>query len=229
MCGRYGFSIKDAREVLNRFDLINTLDELEKLTSRYNIAPGQMNPVVVQTSEGNKMGRFFWGLIPSWSKDDSFKFKTINARAEGIEEKPVFKKPYRSQRCLIPATNFYEWDKSEKPSQPYLFKMKDDSLFAFAGLYDKWQDKETGKEIYSYTIITTEPNTLLAKVHNRMPVILKKEDEKEWLNPDYTEPEQLQKFLLPYDANEMESYPISRAINIPTNDTEELLKPINSK
>lgn len=229
MCGRYGFSIKDAREVQDRFKLINTTSELDKLKSRYNIAPGQINPVVVQTSEGHKMGRFFWGLIPFWSKDDSMKFKTINARAEDIENKPTYRKPFKFQRCLIPATNFYEWDKSRTPSQPFLFKLKDNSMFAFAGLYDKWQDKQSCREVYSYTIITTQPNEMVGKIHNRMPVILKKENEKEWLNPDITEPEQLHKFLEPYDHTKMAAYPVSSTINIPSVDNESLLKPLNSK
>ena len=224
MCGRYGFSIKDAREVIERFELINTLDEVEKLKSRYNIAPGQLNPVIVNTSEGYKMGRFMWGLIPFWSKDDSFKFKTINARVEGIEDKPVFRKAFKSQHCLIPASFFYEWDKSVKPSNPYLFKMKDDSIFSFAGLFDKWHDKNTGKDIYSYTILTCPPNKILSKKHNRMPVILKREDEKEWLNPNITENEQMFEMLYPYDDKNMTSFVVSRNINSPLNDSEELIK-----
>lgn len=228
MCGRYGFSIKDAREVIGRFDLINTLDEIDKLDTHYNIPPGTLNPVVVNTSEGYKMGRFFWGLIPSWSKDDSFKFKTINARAEGIESKPTYRKPFKSQRCLVPATWYFEWDKSTDPKTPYLIKMKDDHTFAFAGLYDVWKNPE-GKDVYSFTIITTEPNQLQGRIHNRMPVILPKKDEKEWLNPDYTEPEQLTKFLLPYPDKEMEMYPVSPAVNIPKNDDATVTKPVTSK
>lgn len=228
MCGRYGFSVKDARELIGRFDLINTLDEIDKLESHYNIPPGTVNPVVVNTAEGYKMGRFFWGLIPSWSKDDSFKFKTINARAEGIESKPTYRKPFRNQRCLIPASWYFEWDKSTNPKTPYLIKMKDDHTFSFAGLYDIWRNRE-GKDIYSYTIITTEPNKLQSRIHNRMPVILPQEDEKEWLNPDYIEPEQILKYLKPYPDEEMEMYPVSSAVNVPKNDDASVTNPINSK
>lgn len=223
MCGRYGFSVKDAREVQGRFDTLNTLEDL---APRYNIAPGQMNPVIIQDAEGNKIERMFWGLIPHWAKDDSFKFKTINARVEGIESKPVYRTPFRTHRCLIPATGFYEWDKSHKPSQPYYFKMKDDSIFAFAGLYDKWYDKAEGKDLYSYTIITTAPNELVGKVHTRMPVILKREDESEWLDPDITEPERLHHLLTTYADGEMDSYPVSAAINNPRVDNKELIERI---
>lgn len=226
MCGRYGFSIKDAKEVIGRFDLINTLDEIEKLDTHYNIPPGTLNPVVVNTSEGYKMGRFFWGLIPSWSKDESMRYKTINARAEGIEMKASYRKPFVSKRCLIPASWYFEQDKSTNPKTPYLIKLKDDSTFSFAGLYDVWHDKVNDKDIYSFTIITTEPNKLQGKIHDRMPVILPKEEEKEWLNPDLIEPEQLHKFLKPYPDEEMEMYPVSSVVNIPKNDSEEVTKPI---
>lgn len=228
MCGRYGFSIKDAKEVIGRFDLINTLDEIEKLDTHYNIPPGTLNPVVVNTSEGYKMGRFFWGLIPSWSKDESMKWKTINARAEGIETKASYRKPFKSQRCLIPATWYFEWDKSTNPKTPYMIKLKSDEIFSFAGLYDIWKNSE-GKDIYSFTIITTAPNKLQGRIHDRMPVILPKEDEKEWLNPDYSEPDQLLKYLKPYPDEEMEMHTVSSAVNIPKNDDASVIAPMNSK
>ncbi len=118
MCGRYGFSVKDAQEVYERFNVVNTLPDFHP---RYNIAPGQLNPVILRHSP-KRIERMFWGLIPHWAKDESLKYKTINARAEGIAEKPVYKKPFRLQRCLVPATGFYEWDKAHKPSTPYYFE-----------------------------------------------------------------------------------------------------------
>jgi putative SOS response-associated peptidase YedK len=231
MCGRYGFSVKDAKDLYERFDVYN---ELHDLKSRYNIAPGQMNPAITRHSP-NQIQNMFWGLIPFWAKDDSFRFKTINARVEGLDTKPVYKKPFRFQRCLIPATFFYEWDKTPKlinksnPSVPYVFKLKNDSLFAFAGLYDIWKDKKSGEEITSYTIITTKANETVGKVHPRMPVILKREHEDDWLNPDITEPEHLYPLLNTYPGDDMESYQVSRAVNIPTNDSEILIQPTNSK
>jgi putative SOS response-associated peptidase YedK len=142
MCGRYGFSIKKKDEVYNRFGVQNKLDLFE---SHYNIAPGTMNPVITRHSP-NHISRMVWGLIPFWAKDDKFKFQTINARVEGIESKPVYRKPFRMQRCLVPATGFFEWDKKEMPSQPWYFRLKQEDLFAFAGLYDIWKDPKTGKE-----------------------------------------------------------------------------------
>jgi putative SOS response-associated peptidase YedK len=204
MCGRYGFSVKNAKDVYERFD---TYNELPDLQPRYNIAPGQQNPVITKHSP-NQISRMVWGLIPFWTKDNKFQFNTINARAEGIETKPVYKKPFRQQRCLVPATGFYEPDKLHyaKPPFPwYYFQLKDGALFGFAGLYDIWKDPKTGEEIKSYTIITTQPNELVGTVHNRMPVILHKDDEEAWLNPDITEPEHLLPLLKPYSAEHMET------------------------
>jgi putative SOS response-associated peptidase YedK len=227
MCGRYGFSVKDAREVYDRFGLINTPDELNKLQNRYNIAPGQINPVIVQ-EDGNKLEWFFWGLIPYWAKNEDMKYKTINARAESVDTAASYRKPLRFQRCLIPATGFYEWDKSQKPSQPYYFQVKDNSLFAFAGLYDIWKNPQTNHDVKSYTIITTQPNDSVKNIHNRMPVILEKEDEETWLNPDLTEPEQINQLLQPYPSDKMFSFPVSRLVNTPSIDSEELIKPASN-
>jgi putative SOS response-associated peptidase YedK len=154
MCGRYGFSVKNAKDVYERFD---TSNELSDYKPRWNITPGAMNPVITRHSP-NQISRMVWGLILSWAPDDSFRFKTINARVEGIESKRVYGKPFRTQRCLVPATGFFEWDKAAKPSQPYYFRLKSKEIFAFAGLYDIWKDPKTGKEIKSYTIITTQAN-----------------------------------------------------------------------
>ncbi len=220
MCGRYGFSVKNAKEVYERFDVENQLPDLK---SHYNIAPGTMQPVITRHSP-NSIQRMFWGLIPRWAQDTSISYKTINARAEGIENKPTYRKPFRFQRCLIPATGFYEWTKT-KPAVPYYFQLKDESLFAFAGLYDTWKDPADGKEIYSYTIITTEPNDVVSLIHHRMPLILKREDEDFWLDPDVIEPERLLPLLKPYPNAEMKVDRVSTYVNNPKFDSEDLIKP----
>jgi putative SOS response-associated peptidase YedK len=171
MCGRYGFSVKDAKEVYERFD---TYNQLADLTARYNIAPGQMNPVITSHSP-NEISRMFWGLIPHWAKDDSSRYKTINARAETAAHLATYRGPFRHTRCIVPATGFYEPDKINAKKAPFpwhYFQLKDQKIFGFAGFYDTWTDKQTGKEIRSYTIITTKPNILVGKIHDRMPVIL---------------------------------------------------------
>lgn len=200
----------------------------EDFKPRFNVRPGQMNPVVTSHSP-NKISRMFWGLLPHFAKDEHYKYKTINAKAETVAELPTFRKPLRERRCLVPATGFYEPDKIhyDKPPFPWhYFHLKDQPLFGFAGLYDLWKDKETGKEIYSYTIITTVPNEVVGKVHNRMPVILKKEDEETWLNPDIVEPERLLPLLKPYPADKMEEWSVGDEARNPRNDYSELIKPV---
>jgi putative SOS response-associated peptidase YedK len=225
MCGAYGFSVKDAKEVYNRFDIANTL---ENFKPRWNVRPGQMNPVVISHSP-NQITRMFWGLIPHFAPDENYKYKTINAKAETVANLPSFRQPLRHKRCLVPATGFYEPDKKHysKPPFPWhYFRLKDQPLFAFAGLYDIWKDKQTEKEIYSYTIITTTPNNVVGKYHERMPVILEKDDEETWLNPDIPEPEQLLPLLKPYPADQMEEWQVSDAARNPRNDYPELIKPL---
>lgn len=222
MCGRYGFSVTDIKQVYKRFEVVN---ELTDFKPRYNIALGQMNPVITKQSP-NKIQRMFWRLIPSWAKDKSISFHTINARAEDIDKKPTFKKPLRCQRCLIPATGFYEWKKTVSPSIPYYFQLKDKLPFAFAGVYDIWKGPDFGQELYSYTIITTAANKIVALIHPRMPVILQKEDEEQWLNPDIDKPEKLLPLLQPYPADNMASYMVSRNVNNISLDNEELIKPL---
>ena len=224
MCGAYGFSVKDAKEVYNRFDIVNTLDDFNP---RFNVRPGQMNPVVISHSP-NQITKMFWGLIPHFAKDEHYKYKTINAKAETVAEKPTFREPLRHKRCLVPATGFYEPDKInyDKPPFPWhYFHLKDQPLFGFAGLYDIWKDKESGKEVFSYTIITTVPNEVVGKVHDRMPVILNKEDEETWLNLDIIEPEQLLPLLKPYPADKMEEWHVSDEARNPRNDYPGLIEP----
>lgn len=222
MCGRYGFAVTNPEAFRERFAVDN--DDIA-LTARYNAAPGQQLPVITHTSP-NRVHLMTWGLIPFWSKDDSAKYSMINARAEGIGAKPAFRRPIRNQRCLVPATGFYEWDKSVKPSVPYNIGLKDGALFAFAGLYDRWTDPTTGEERYTYTIITTEPNELVARIHNRMPVILKPEDEAVWLDPDETDPLSLAHLLKAYPADLMTVYAIGRGVNNVKNDAPSLIQPV---
>src|SRR5712691_11575600 len=136
-----------------------------------------MNPVITSASP-NRIARMFWGLIPHWAKDEKQTYKAINARAETVGKLPTFREPLRHKRCIVPATGFYEPDKINYAKAPFpwhYFQLKDQQIIGFAGLYDIWKDKQTGKEIYSYTIITTVPNETVGTYHDRMPVILEKE------------------------------------------------------
>jgi putative SOS response-associated peptidase YedK len=218
MCGRYTFV--PTENVAGRF---NVDDQQLPLLPRYNVAPTQPMPVVVRNSP-NRLVEMQWGLIPSWSKEPQVKFSTINARAETLTTSPVFRGPFKSRRCLVPASGFYEWRKTSDGKQPFYIRLHDGELFAFAGLYDVWHDAE-GNELYSYTIITTKPNDVVATIHNRMPVILQRDDEDAWLSKD-ADPAQLRQLLAPYPADAMEAYMVSRAVNNPANESAGLMQPM---
>jgi len=123
-----------------------------------------------------------WGLIPFWAKDESIGKKMFNARSESVVEKPAFRKAYKTQRCLVPSNGFYEWKTENGKKVPYYFEVKDRPIFGFAGLFDIWEEPVSSKEVYSYTIVTTEPNEIVKPIHDRMPVILEKKNEDVWLD-----------------------------------------------
>jgi putative SOS response-associated peptidase YedK len=223
MCGRYTNSAK-ADELEKIFGISGKIPPLKP---RYNIAPTQMIDAIIEQKEDRILTGFKWGLIPAWAKDDSIGVKMINARAETVAEKPSFKNAFKSRRCIIPATGFYEWQKTKGTKQPFYFFMKDQEPFGFAGLYEEWLDKGTGELIETCTIITTTANEVLEPVHERMPVILKPKDYDLWLDQKMKDTDQLQSLLAPYPAKEMDSYQVSREVNSPSLDSPQLI--INSK
>jgi putative SOS response-associated peptidase YedK len=170
------------------------------LKSNSNISPGTNIPVVLDAVDRN-VKMFRWGLIPGWAKDVSVGYKMINARAETIDEKPSFRVAFQRRRCLIPADGFYEWKIEDGHKYPYLFTLKDRKPFTFAGLWETWRSQEGG-EINSCTIITTEPNSLVAQYHNRMPVILGYENRWRWL--EERTKEELKAMLIPCQSGIMD-------------------------
>ena len=221
MCGRY--------TLRTPVDSVAEAFEIEEypssITPNYNIAPTQEVAAVVEEDEKRKLEMLHWGLIPSWAKDPSIGNKMINARAETVAEKPSFRRAFKVRRCLILADGFYEWKKTDDGKQPYHVKMEDGSLFAFAGLWETWQN---GEEIRSCTIITTDANNLMSEIHHRMPVILHPEDYAMWLDHDFEEKEVLTTLLKPYPANVMEAYPVSRRVNKPSNNEPSVLEPAST-
>lgn len=208
---------------------------------RYNIAPRQHNPVIVGSCCGqggqNQLELMRWGLVPAWSKEAQVAYSTINARAETVMNKPTFRKPLSSQRCLVPATGYFEWVESMQQGspaglgkQPYRILLRNEAnngvedIFAFAGLYDIWQGPG-GEELRSYTIVTTKANDALSAIHSRMPVILPRDLEGAWLAPDNSNAEELVSLLQPYPQERMIAYPVSRLVNSPTNEGRGLIDP----
>lgn len=216
MCGRYGFTIKNEKEVLDRFDIETVNFELH---ASYNVAPTQEMPVVERHSP-NSLHLRTWGIQPGWLKK-----LLINAQAEKLAASSVWKKAFIESRCIIPASFFYEWKRLPDGKQPYLIKLKNQDLFGFAGLLINYHDEKKENKL-GYVIITTQANHLMENIHIRMPVILRKENESEWLNPDNGEIEKLLQLLDPYPESEMEAYPISSQVNSPNNNFPEITKPL---
>lgn len=222
MCGRYTLAA-------DRTTLSMTFPEFdipEKLSPRYNIAPTQPVPVVANT-DTRRVELYRWGLIPFWAKDRTIGNKLINARAESLHEKPSFKHAYRRRRCVILADGFYEWyrDPNKKTKIPMRIRMKSEQPFAFAGLWETWQSEDTS-HVLTCTIITTEPNELMKRIHNRMPVILAPEAYDEWLDPADRSPDRINALLRPYDAAQMAAYPVSTMVNNPSMDTPECIESV---
>lgn len=186
-----------------------------ELRPRYNIAPTQQVPVVRATDSGRVISSMRWGLIPSWASDLSS--SQINARSETALEKLSFKESFERRRCLIPADGFYEWRRRVNTKQPFHFAMNDDSLFAFAGIWDRWMNPG-GTPMASCAILTTSPNRLLSDVHDRMPAILGEEDYSEWLSAPPAESHRLTDLLMPYEADLMKRFPVSSLVNYAEND-----------
>jgi putative SOS response-associated peptidase YedK len=201
MCGRY--ELIDGRRVYSQF---RVAQPMLPIADNADVRPTQQ---VVALQADRILTAMRWGLVPAWAKDPRIGTKMINARSESIASKPSFKRPLRFQRCIIPASAFFEWQGSPGAKVKYRIARKDDELFGFAGLYDTWRDPNdpAGGELTTCTIITTQPNELVAPIHNRMPVILLPEDEDHWLDPDMTEPEGIVSLLRPYPAELLQAMP----------------------
>jgi putative SOS response-associated peptidase YedK len=226
MCGRYGRRA-DKQRIAEWMHTHNTnvFDDHE-LAATYNAAPQSLQPVVRLDSETGEreLTIMRWGLVPSWSKDGKAGYSTINAKAETVTTSPLFREAMKRRRCLVPANWFYEWRKIDtKTKQPYAIALKDDSLFAFAGLWETWVDKESGQQLETSSVITTDPNELIEPIHNRMPVILKPQDFELWLarGDPFHPPIDL---LRPYDADQMKAWKVGHDVGNVRNNNPSLIE-----
>lgn len=222
MCGRFTLAA-NTEQIQESFSWLNVPEAIEP---RYNIAPTQ--PVAVVPNDGkNTLDYFIWGLVPSWAKDPEIGNRMINARAETIAEKPAFRAAFRRRRCLILSDGFYEWRKLPGKSAkiPMYIRLKDGQPFAFAGIWEVWNSAD-GSKLLTCSIITTRPNELVASIHNRMPVILPRDQLDTWLTPGEVEPEALQGLLEPYPQEELTAFPVSTIVNNPRNETPECIAPL---
>lgn len=194
MCGRYSFALEDAL-IKERFG-VTVHTAIYK--ARYNCAPTQTLPVITNVQPG-ELSFFRWGLVPFWAKKVPVGYSMINARAETLEEKPSYREAFLKRRCLVPADAFYEWKKNGV-KVPYRISVEGEAAFAMAGLWEHW-NRPQGGILYSFTIITTPPNAVVAPIHDRMPAILAREDEHRWLTEE--DPEVLKGMLRPYTEGKM--------------------------
>jgi len=222
MCGRYTLVVS-LEELMFRYGIEELPNHFH--TPRYNVAPMQMMAAIIHDGEARRMGELKWGLVPSWAEDDKIGGKMINARAETILEKPSFKTLISRRRCLIPADGFYEWKRVGTSKQPMRITMKDRSIFSMAGLYDIWVSPK-GNKIGTFTIITTKPNKLMADIHDRMPVILPREQEDSWIRRQNQDAGQLVAMLKPYPPELMLAYPVSPKVGSVKNDSPDLIEAV---
>lgn len=225
MCGRFA-QTHDGDNVARAFQLAVT----PELSPRYNIAPSQTVSVIVQSRRsGDRLHHHKqWGLIPGWSQDVRVGYKLINARSETVAEKPAFRRAFQQRRCLIVADGFYEWQQAPqgKTKQPYLIRLREGALFAFAGLWERWRSSETDETRFSCTILTTTANVVMAPIHPRMPVILSPSTYDAWLDPTHYNRGNLEALLQPYDAAAMQAIAISTAVNNPQHEDAAIQRPI---
>jgi putative SOS response-associated peptidase YedK len=220
MCGRYSFILEDEM-IKERFG-VTVRSAVYK--ARYNCAPGQKLAVISNESPG-ELSLYRWGLIPYWAKDPKVGYKMINARAETVLEKPSFKNPFHNRRCLVLSDGFYEWRK-ETVKTPFRITRKDGAAFAMAGIWDKWTNPQ-GEIIHSFSILTTGPNELMAKIHDRMPVILDRENETKWI--ENTSVNELMKLLTACPSSQLVAYPVSTLVNSAQHDSPELIIPVGAE
>ncbi len=215
MCGRFFLTVS-GEEIRRQFRCVNRIDWQE----RYNVAPGQTIPVVRLQGDQRRLEKLRWGLIPSWSRDETIGHRLVNARAETLAERPAFREAFKHRRCLIPASGFYEWQHTGHRKQPYAIRRRDGGLLAFAGLWERWRCPESGAEIRTCVIVTTDANRLLQPLHRRMPAILEETDWDAWLDPTCTPPSPA-----PCRDDLLEAYPVGFHVNDPRHDDPRCLEP----
>jgi putative SOS response-associated peptidase YedK len=216
MCGRFSIA-KSKEEIAKRFNV----GFMGNFKPRYNVAPLQVMPVITSKNP-NEISFMRWGLVPSWSLDASTAANMINARGETVTSKVPFKHCVKDQRCIIPADGFYEWKKEGKLKVPYRFTLNSEEMFSFAGLWDSWENQDSGEILNTFTIVTTEANRLVSEIHERMPVMLRKDLERLWISESITD-SQIASLLKPFDTNSMSSYKAHKAVNAAANDSPDCL------
>lgn len=222
MCGRFTITVS-FEELLLRY----TLDPISPPfhTPRYNVAPGQLVPAIINDGSANRIGQLKWGLVPSWASDEKVGYKMINARSETLLEKPAFKKLIVRKRAIIPADGFYEWQQLGDKKQPMRIMLKNKEIFSMAALFDTWLAPD-GRKVSTFSVITTTPNRLMEPIHNRMPVILPRDEEQRWLDRNNEDTSALLSLLKPYPDDEMLAYLVSSIVGNVKNESVDCIEEV---
>jgi putative SOS response-associated peptidase YedK len=190
----------------------------------YNLAPTQLSPIVWVEDGDRKIDLFQWGLIPTWEKEFKTKLSTINAKAETLFESRLYKGPALKRRCIVPLSGFVEWKREGDKKRPFCIHLKNDPIMSVAGIWETWKGEEDVR--HSFSIVTTSANAFMRSIHERMPVILSRENESEWLNLPESNPAKIQNLLMPCPDDWLTAFEVSTAINSPRNNRPEVLQPI---
>lgn len=221
MCGRY-VKIMSADEIRKIFGI----EDVPEFEPKFNQAPGSMSPIVHLDENGKrKCTMMLWGLIPFWWKDEAKPKNTTNARSDRIDKAASYREPFKRRRCLIPVNGFYEWEKTATGKQPYYITLQAGEVMAFAGIFDRWKSP-TGEVIESFSIITCDPNEMMQRIHDRMPVILDETAWDKWLSPNTTVSD-AKAMLVPYPAELMRLQKVSTRVGNSRNEGSDLIKPID--
>ena len=199
---------------------------IESYHTSYNVVPGQDVLAIIHDGKKKRAGYLKWGLVPSWAKDEKIGYKMINARSETAHEKPSFKSLMATKRCLIIADSFYEWKKSDVGKQPKRIQLQDRKLFAFAGLWDKWVEDDSGRELFTCTMLTKDANEFMQDIHHRMPIMLPKDQEDAWITPRRFAPVEASRFLQQLEMESLTAYDVSSHVNAAKNNDEACIAPI---
>jgi len=224
MCGRY--VRKSSLPVIrDEFALTETSDV--ELAPRYNVCPGESVVAVVGGPHGRTLANFRWGFVPAFARDLSTGPRAINARAETVADRPAFRDAFRRRRCLLVADGFFEWRREEGRKHPFLVRLRTGRPMGFAGIWERWVSRE-GSALATCAIVTCQANEVVAPIHDRMPVIVGPADRERWLDPALGDPELVRTVLVPYRAEEMEAYPVSRLVNSPRNDSPDCIRRLDT-
>ena len=225
MCGRSSLT-KTEKELEDRFGATFYSEDLERYNPlpNFNVAPSHMHPVLTNADPWH-FQCFRWGLIPFWAKDEKIAFKLINARSETIQSKPAFRQAFQKRRCLVPFDGFYEWKRRGKEKIPYRITCKNTEIFTIAGLWEKWTSPK-GQIIHSFTLLTQEPNSTIAEIHNRMPAILLPEEEHLWISNEISD-ENAMKCIRPLPDEYTQIYRVSKRVNNVRENDADLIVPVS--